>query len=102
MEEQKIIPVGRFSPKHFVIPDPEPERKYLQGMLYPCKNTTNNEITMAEYTGEYFMYPWEKLPDSFCLTNFDVTKEYLRKALEQKFPQIRGIASMRFLIMKAI
>lgn len=102
MDTQKIIPVGRFKPKHFVIPDPEPNRKYLEGFIYQCKNTITDETIQAEYTGEYFYYPWDKLPESFCLTHFDVKKEYLKNALEQKFPEIRGIASMRFLIMKAI
>lgn len=102
MDTQKIIPVGRFKPKHFVIPDPEPNRRYMEGMIYQCKNTITEETITAEYTGEYFMYPWDKLPESFYLTNFDVTKDYLKKAFEQKFPEIRGIASMRFLIMKEI
>jgi hypothetical protein len=100
--ENPVIPVSRFRPKHFVLPDPDPEAKYRKGEKYSCTNTRTNESVMAEFTGEMFSYPWEKLPDSFCLTNFDVPVHKLKAALELNFPALRNVGNMRFLIMKEI
>lgn len=98
----EIIPVGRFKPKHFVIPAPDPESHYVKGKIYLCQNTRTKESVLVEYTGEVYNYPWEKIPESFCLTHFDLPNEKLKAALESSFPALKGITEMRFLIMKEI
>lgn len=100
--DAEVIPVGRFRTKHFVIPVPDPEAKYERDKVYECKNTRTGESVQARYTGGSYTYPWIKLPDSFCITHFDVPTSKLKAALELSFPALKNIEYMRFLIMKEI
>lgn len=102
MTEQNIIPINRFKPKHFVLPDVFPKVEYVVGQRFHCKNHKTGEYVEAEYTGGMYNEPWEKYPDSFCLTNFDLPTHKLKSALENNFPQLRNIERMRFLIMREI
>jgi len=102
MKAPDVLPVGRFRTKHFVQPDVFPGAEYEKGKVYDCTNFRTNEVTKAAFTGEQFNYTWDQYPGSFFITSFDSTREELRKALEAKFPDVRYIKTMRFLIMKEI
>jgi len=95
-----------------VIPQGRPKSSYFVAFLPPgfsveieeeivCVNPRTNEQTTAVCV-QYFTQPWEQLPDNWCLLNYGRIARELRAEIENKYPDSKKSANVRFLMLREI
>jgi len=66
-----------------------------------CVNPRTNEQTTAVCV-EYFTQSWSQLPDSWCLLNYGRIARELREEIENKYPDTKNSATIRFLMLREL
>lgn len=99
--DQTIIYQGKPQSRYFVVPVAIPEKSPRIGSRVTSINPRTKE-TISAVCRDYFTYPWDQVPDSFCLLNYGISRDKLRLALEEKFPDFRGKEQVRFLMLETV
>lgn len=95
-----------------VIPQGRPRSSYFVAFLPPgvsveieeeivCANPRTSEQTAAVCV-QYFTQPWSQIPDSWCLLNYGRIARELRQEIENKYPESKNSATVRFLMLREI
>ena len=96
----KTIDQGRPSSSYFVAFNPPATPVTIDEEIV-CLNPKTNHQTKAICV-QHFTYTWDQLPDSFCLLQYGSIAQELRVAIENKYPESKNDAVVRFLLLREI
>jgi hypothetical protein len=96
----KVINQGRAKSPYFVAFQPPDVSVEIEEEIV-CVNPRNNEQTTAVCV-QYFTQPWSQIPDSWCLLNYGRIARELRAEIENKYPETKKSATIRFLMLREI
>ena len=96
----QVIPQGRPKSSYFVAFQPPGFSVKIEEEIV-CINPRSNEQTKAVCV-ECFTQLWAQLPDSWCLLNYGRIASDLREEIENKYPESKQSATVRFLMLREI
>jgi len=96
----KTISQGRPKSSYFVAFQPPDVHVEIEEEIV-CINPRTNDQTLAICV-QYFTQPWSDLPDSWCLLNYGRITRELRDEIENKYPETKNSATIRFLMLREI
>jgi len=94
----QVITQGRPKSSYFVAFQPPGVSVEIEEEIV-CVNPRTNEQTTAICV-QYFTQPWSQLPDSWCLLQYGRIARELRDEIENKYPESKQSATVRFLMLR--